>query len=249
MLYLVGYRGSMIRDYVGDGADWGVKVTYADEGEALRGTGGALRLALARGLLPEAFFLLYGDSFLPVDLPLVEASWRASGLPALMTVLRNEERWDKSNAILREGRVELYDKTRPRERLAEMHWIDYGLSVLTAELLGSRIPSGAVADIADLMRDLSLTGELAGLEVSERFYEVGSTQGLRDLEEYLAALVDAAPPLSVAQRVKLAVILRGRAAATGVAYADAYAGKRQQEGSATPGSTISAADARGQGQG
>jgi len=69
-----------------------------------------------------------------------------------------------------------------------MHWIDYGLSVLTAELLGSRIPSGAVADIADLMRDLSLTGELAGLEVSERFYEVGSTQGLRDLEEYLAAL-------------------------------------------------------------
>jgi len=188
MLYLVGYRGSMIRDYVGDGADWGVKVTYADEGAALRGTGGALRLALARGLLPEAFFLLYGDSFLPVDLPLVEASWRASGLPALMTVLRNEERWDKSNAILREGRVELYDKTRPRERLAEMHWIDYGLSVLTAELLGSRIPSGAVADIADLMRDLSLTGELAGLEVSERFYEVGSTQGLRDLEEYLAAL-------------------------------------------------------------
>ena len=188
MLYLVGYRGSMIRDYVGDGADWGVKVTYADEGEALRGTGGALRLALARGLLPEAFFLLYGDSFLPVDLPLVEASWRASGLPALMTVLRNEERWDNSNAILREGRVELYDKTRPRERLAEMHWIDYGLSVLTAELLGSRIPSGAVADIADLMRDLSLTGELAGLEVSERFYEVGSTQGLRDLEEYLAAL-------------------------------------------------------------
>ena len=68
-------------------------------------------------------------------------------------------------------------------------------------------------------------------------------------EEYVAALVDAAPPLSVAQRDKLAVILRGRAAATVVAYADAYAGKRQQEGSATPGSTISAADARGQGQG
>ena len=188
VLFLVGYRGSMIRSFVGDGHDWGLNVKYADEGGELKGTGGALRQALARGLLPKEFLLLYGDSFLSVDLPLVEASWRASGLPALMTVLRNEGRWDRSNAILREGRVTLYDKTRPEERTAEMKWVDYGLSVLTADLVGTRILPGASADIADLMRDLSLAGELAGLEVSERFYEVGSAQGLIDLEEHLSAL-------------------------------------------------------------
>jgi NDP-sugar pyrophosphorylase family protein len=186
VLYLVGYRASMISDYLGDGADWGVKVDYVDEGDDLKGTGGALRFALDQGRLPPAFFLLYGDSFLPVTLADVAHTWEESSLPALMTVLRNEERWDKSNVILRGGRVELYDKSRPKSRLDEMKWIDYGLSVLSSEVVGARVPPGAAFDLADLMRDLSVDGQLAGLEVSQRFYEVGSPGGLDDLEHYLA---------------------------------------------------------------
>jgi NDP-sugar pyrophosphorylase family protein len=186
ILYSVGYRGEMIRDRVGDGSRFGLEVGYVDEGEHLRGTGGALRLALDLGELEEAFFVLYGDSYLPVDMREIESAWGRTDLPALMTVFRNEDRWDRSNAIYSDGHVVLFDKGRAAERVEEMHWIDYGLSVLTQEPIADYCPPEGVNDLADLMRDLSREGKLAGYEVSERFYEAGSPEGVRDLEQYLS---------------------------------------------------------------
>src|SRR5258708_24079133 len=110
-------------------------------------------------------------------------------MPALMTVLRNEGRWDTSNSVYREGRVVLYDKSRPEARRDEMRWIDYGLSVLTRAAVVERVPPGTVADLADLQRDLSTLGELAGLEVRQRFYEAGSPARLPDLEAHLGQAV------------------------------------------------------------
>ncbi len=184
--YSIGYRGELLRAHVGDGSRFGLKVTWVDDGERLRGTGGALRVALDEGALEDAFFVLYGDSYLPVSMSEVEAAWRKSGQPALMTVLRNEGRWDASNAIYRDGRVTLYDKTRPKEMQTQMLWIDYGLSVLTRDVVTTRIESGNVADLAEVLKDLSIEGRLAGLEVKQRFYEAGSQEGLRELEVYLA---------------------------------------------------------------
>lgn len=184
--YSVGYRGDMLRAAVGDGSRFGLNVTLVDEGERLLGTGGALRRALDERALDEVFFVLNGDSYLPIHMADVEWSWRESGQPALMTVLRNEGRWDASNAIYADGQVVLYDKRRPSPHETEMHWIDYGLSVLTRDVIANRIESGTVADLADVMRDLSLEGLLAGLEVRQRFYEAGSPGGLRDLEHYLS---------------------------------------------------------------
>jgi NDP-sugar pyrophosphorylase family protein len=185
VLYCVGYRGDMLCDHVGDGSRFGLAVRWSDDGPTLRGTAGAIRVALDRGELDEAFFVLYGDSYLPASVAEVEAAWRRSGAPALMTVLRNGERWDRSNCIFRDGRVVLYDKSRPEDRRAEMRWIDYGLSVFTRAAVTEWVPAGAAADLADVQRDLSVAGQLAGLEVSERFYEAGSAEGLRDLEAYL----------------------------------------------------------------
>ncbi|MEK6252736.1 MAG: sugar phosphate nucleotidyltransferase [Actinomycetota bacterium] len=186
VLYSVGYRGEMIREHVGDGGRFGLEVGYVDEGQHLRGTGGALRLALDLGELEEAFFVLYGDSYLPVDFGAVERAWEQTPLPALMTVFRNDGQWDRSNAIYDDGRVVLYDKDRPADRVEEMHWIDYGLSILSREVVAERVPPNGVTDLADLMRELSVEGKLAGFEVSERFYEGGSPEGLRDLEQYLS---------------------------------------------------------------
>jgi NDP-sugar pyrophosphorylase family protein len=183
--FSVGYKAEMIRGYVGDGSRWFLDVDYVDESEDLRGTGGALRLALDQGALDESFFLLYGDSFLPVEMGVVEAAWDKANAPALMTVMRNRNQWDTSNVIYKDGRVVLYDKRRPPEKMAEMEWIDYGLSVLARDTVEAGIPPGTVADVADLLHDVSISGGLAGLEVDQRFYEVGSPGGRRDLEEYL----------------------------------------------------------------
>jgi NDP-sugar pyrophosphorylase family protein len=184
VVYCIGYRGELIREYVGTGARWGLRVDFADEGDDLRGTAGALRLALEEGVLRDAFLVLYGDSYLPIALDPVWQVFAESRLPALMTVLHNEGRWDQSNAVVEDGLVTTYDKS-PRSDLM-LEWIDYGLSVLERSLVEARVPRSAVVDLADLYRDLSADRLLAAFEVRERFFEIGSPAGLSDLERHLS---------------------------------------------------------------
>ena len=188
VLYCIGHAGEELREHVGDGRRFGLEVTWVSDGAELRGTAGALRVAVDQDALDEAFFLLYGDSYLRASMGDVAAAWRGSRLPALMTVLRNEDRWDSSNAIYENGRVVLYDKSRPETLRGRMHWIDYGLSVVERAVIRDMVPAGTVMDVADVMRRLSLDRQLAGYEVTERFYEVGSPQGVQDLEAYLRSL-------------------------------------------------------------
>ncbi len=183
-----GHLGSMVRDFVGDGRRWGLTVAYAEEGDRLRGTGGAVRLASALGLLDERFFVLYGDSYLPIDFSAVEQSFVAAGLPALMTVYDNSGRFDKSNAVLEGSRVVRYEKGLA-EPPPEMHYIDYGLSVLERRVVDELVPAGSVADLATVYGALAARGPMAAAVVTERFYEVGSTGGLADLEAHLSGHV------------------------------------------------------------
>ena len=181
VVYCIGHHGDLIREAIGDGSRFGLAVDYVDEGRKLRGTAGALRLALDEGALDEAFAVLYGDSYLPIELAPVWRAFDEAGLPALMTVLHNEDRWDRSNARFESGRVALYEKGG-----AGAGFIDYGLSVLERRIVAERVPAATVADLADLYHELSVEGSLAGYEVHERFYEVGSPAGLAELERHLA---------------------------------------------------------------
>jgi NDP-sugar pyrophosphorylase family protein len=178
VIYCIGHQGEMIRRYWELEAAPVRSIRYVDEGEQLRGTGGALRLASEQGVLDESFLVIYGDSFLPVDFPPVWRAFQASGMPALMTVLRNEGRWDRSNVIYENGRLLLYDKQTD----SRMQYIDFGLSAFRRDLFDQR---PEVFDLAVLLHELSLYGRLEGFEVQQRFYEIGSPQGLRDLEQYL----------------------------------------------------------------
>ena len=176
----------MVRAAVGDGSAWGTRVGYVDEGEALRGTGGAVRLAVEQGALGEDFFVLYGDSYLTIDLDAVERAFRGAGRDALMTVYRNVGRWEASNAVYRDGLVTRYEKG-VAEPPAEMQFVDYGLSVLRAEVVLEGVPAGVPADLAELLGALSAAGRLSGYEATERFFEIGSPTGLAELEQHLAA--------------------------------------------------------------
>lgn len=186
VVYVIGFRGEQIRRAVGDGTRFGLTISYVDEGDRLRGTGGALRFAHDTGALAARFAVLYGDSYLPIDLDPVWAAFESSRCAALMTVLRNEDRWGSSNAVLKAGRVVNYDK-RPDHRTADMKWIDYGLSVLQREVVES-IPTGhATRDLGETFHELSMRDDLAGFEVGTRFFEVGSPAGVAALEAYLGS--------------------------------------------------------------
>ena len=174
----VGHLGEQVRKEVGSGDRFGVEVSYSFDGPRLLGTAGALRGALP--LLGDRFFVFYGDSYLPIDFGEVEEAFVARGKPALMTVLKNAGQWDRSNVRLAGDVLVKYDKRVPD---GEMRHIDYGLSVLSAEALGVDGADGA-SDLADVFTVLAERGLLAGHEVFERFYEIGSHSGLRDTIEY-----------------------------------------------------------------
>ena len=207
-----GYLGEKIEEVIGSGEHFGLKVLYSSDGPKLLGTGGAIKQAIDR--YPEelsgAFFVLYGDSYLPIDFQAVQIEYEKItgqinlveldnlsktankanqvskssakenfGL-ALMTVLKNQNQWDKSNALLLDSGFVEYNKQNPG---TEMSHIDYGLSILTPALFNG-YPSGEPFDLAEVLGSLSLSRQLVGYEVFERFYEIGSHQGLKECEEY-----------------------------------------------------------------
>ena len=174
----IGYLGEMVQSLVGDGSQFGLDVTYSPDGPVLLGTGGALKQTLP--LLGQNFFVLYGDSFLPIDFAPVEKAFFESGKTSLMTVLKNGDRWDKSNVAFSDGELLEYNKKNPKPNMA---YIDYGLGVLHSSVLDS-YPTKEAFDLAEVYHALSLQGQLAGYEVHDRFYEIGSHSGLNEAEDY-----------------------------------------------------------------
>jgi NDP-sugar pyrophosphorylase family protein len=179
LVLCVGHLGEQIAARYGDGKAFGVKIAYAYDGPKLLGTGGALIRALP--LLGEAFYVLYGDSYLPIDYRAVGDAFLHSRAPGLMTVFENQGRYDGSNVVFRNGRILVYDK---QNRDPGMRHIDYGLGVLRAEALAGW-PRDTVVDLADIYRKLVADGRMAGYEIRQRFYEIGSRTGLAELDAFL----------------------------------------------------------------
>ncbi len=174
-----GYRGEMIEAAIRDGADFDLRVQYSFDGPQLLGTGGALKRALP--LLGPRFLVLYGDSYLPIDYKKAAVAFTEADKAGLMTVYRNQGRWDASNVQFEAGQILNYDK---KQRTPEMQHIDYGLGILRAESLASW-PDNEPFDLADVYRRLLAENQLAGYEVKERFYEIGSPEGLAELDTFL----------------------------------------------------------------
>ena len=177
----VGFLGEMIRDVLGDGRAFGMEVEYSFDGAKLLGTAGAIRNALP--LLRDAFFVLYGDSYLVCDYAAAERAFKTSGKLALMTVFRNDGMWDVSNVEFDGARILAYSK---RELTPRMKFIDYGLGVFSVEAF-ERVRAAEPRDLADLYGELLGEGELAGMEVSQRFYEIGSEAGLEETARFLTS--------------------------------------------------------------
>ena len=175
----VSHLGEQVRNSAGDGSGFGLHIDYSFDGSTLLGTAGALKRALP--LLGESFFVLYGDSYLPIDLGAVEAAFRTGGKAGLMTVYSNAGQWDTSNVEFVDGRIVAYDK---KQRTPRMRHIDYGLGVLQTAAL-ARVPDGKCWDLATLYRELLDAGQLAAFEAPHRFYEIGSFSGIEELSSYL----------------------------------------------------------------
>jgi len=179
LVLCVGYLGEKIVEQYGDGSAWGVQIDYSFDGPKLLGTGGALIQALPK--LGDAFYILYGDSYLPIDYLACGEAFLRSGKLGLMTVFENHERYDTSNVWFENGEIKLYDK---KNKIPAMHNIDYGLGLLQARALAP-YPRDQVVDLAEVYKKLVAENQLAGYEIGERFYEIGSHVGLQELHDLL----------------------------------------------------------------
>ena len=176
----VGYLGQLIQDFAGNGSEFGLHISYSCDGERLLGTAGAIRKALS--LLGREFFVLYGDSYLPCDYSAVQSAFEASHMRGLMTIYRNDSRYDLSNVEAENGRILRYDK---RNRSPGMNYIDYGLGVFDRSVF-EEIDADEACDLAEIYERLLKASKLASFEIFERFYEIGSPAGISDLSEFLA---------------------------------------------------------------
>jgi uncharacterized membrane protein YbhN (UPF0104 family)/dTDP-glucose pyrophosphorylase len=179
----LGYRGEQVQAHLGDSTALGMGLKYSFDGNRLLGTGGALRRAAP--LLGPLFWVTYGDSYMDIDYRAVLAEFLRRDALGLMTVLRNDDRWNRSNVVFRDGRLLRYDK---RRRSPDMTYIDYGVALLRREAL-ERIPPDEPYDLADLYSTLVAEGRMVGYEVTERFYEIGSPANLAETDAYLRGRV------------------------------------------------------------
>jgi NDP-sugar pyrophosphorylase family protein len=177
----LGYLGEQVEQHLGNGAALHMDLSYSHDGDRLLGTGGALRRALP--LLGDVFWVTYGDSYMDIDYRAVLADFLGRGVLGMMTVLRNQNQWDRSNVVFRKGRLLCYDK---RVQTPETTHIDYGIALLRRTAL-ERIPPGQTYDLADLYHALVAEGQMAGYEVTQRFYEIGSPANLEETRAYLEA--------------------------------------------------------------
>ncbi|HVP37005.1 MAG TPA: sugar phosphate nucleotidyltransferase [Terriglobales bacterium] len=176
VLLCVGFKGELIKEHFGDGRKFGVSLSYSFDGDKLLGTAGALKKAYK--LLGENFFLMYGDSYLPYDYLRIEESFKMSNKLSLMVTYKNQNRFDKSNILIEEGLVKVYDKTFEGGKL---EYIDAGLSILKKEVL-NLVPEDEPYNLEGLYGALISEEEMSAFEIRQRFYQIGSFEGLEEFK-------------------------------------------------------------------
>jgi len=176
----VGYLGDQIVAYFGDGHKYGVNINYSYDGDHLLGTGGALKKAEEH--LCEEFFLTYGDSYLVIDYKAVMSWFKQFDKQGLMVVYKNYDQYDRSNVSIEGNLVKSYSKTN---KTKDMIYIDYGASIFRREVL-NLIPEGEIHPLEELFRQLIERQQLLAYEIKERFYQIGSIDGIEEFKQYIS---------------------------------------------------------------
>jgi MurNAc alpha-1-phosphate uridylyltransferase len=178
VVLLLGHRADPIVEFVGNGSRWNLEIAIVRDGGRLRGTGGAVKWAAP--VLPEQFWLTYGDTLLDADLERAEHDEVMIGAAGTMTVLHNRDRWQVSNVSVDERLVVAYDKHAVPGR---HDYIDYGYLHLPASAIMS-VPVDEF-DLSVALEPLIASRSLAAAVVSEPFHDIGTPDALAETERWL----------------------------------------------------------------
>ena len=181
--YCLGFLGEQVEAVVKNSSfHSSMQISFSYDGEKLLGTGGSVAKAFSH--LPKTFFVTYGDSYLDIDYEAVHQTFlnkKKVEDEALMTVFKNEGRWDSSNVVYANQRVSLYSKTH---KTSAMEYIDYGLNILSKKNFED-YSSETTFGLEQIQEILSQQNKLIGFEAKNRFYEIGSFNGIEDFTNYI----------------------------------------------------------------
>lgn len=177
VLLLVSHLGEMIRAHFSSQPIEGLQIQFAFESEPL-GTGGALKAALP--LLEDRFWLVNGDSFLPIDLKEMEKFASLQPVPAIMAVLTNLSEVPVPGNIQLSGEiVSAYRKNAGIE--LGFSCVDAGLYQISKKLISS-VPAGKF-DLEAYWPKLIQSGSLRAHRIIQPFFDIGTPERLRKFEE------------------------------------------------------------------
>ena len=177
VILCIGHLGHLIQEYVQDGYKFGLSITYSSDGAQLLGTAGAIRNALS--LLEENFFVLYGDSYLMINYRAIQKAFEEQTKPALMTIFKNNDNGDASNIEFSNNQIVKYDKNN---KTINMQYIDFGLSLFKKSVF---LNNDYFFDLNELYQKLIVKNILASYEVFQKFYEIGSINGLNEFQNFI----------------------------------------------------------------
>lgn len=175
-----GYGHKELTEYL-DTENFSAEIFVSDDGDKPLGTGGAIKKALNH-LGPE-FMVIYGDSYLDFDYKRSMDKFLFSSKLALMTIYRNNNRFDKSNIWYKNNKIFDYSKQNPNRKYK---YIDYGVSFFRAGCFFAT-PIDAF-DLSSLYEYLIYKDMLDSDIIKERFYEIGSLSGIDEFDRYIRRL-------------------------------------------------------------
>jgi NDP-sugar pyrophosphorylase family protein len=181
VLLLTGYLGEQVEEALGDGSAFGLRLSYSREPEPL-GTGGALRLAVP--LLHESFLVLYGDSFLPIDLRKTAALLTDTQATGLLVVYHDPtgETTVPCNVALEEDGLHVAAYRKGVADPALRH-VEAGVLAFRRDMV-SLLPSQGRSSLEEeIFPRLIQARQLVAQVTEQRFYDIGTPERLEQFEE------------------------------------------------------------------
>lgn len=171
----VKYKSNLIKEYIEKYVDF-MNVKLISDGKKPLGTGGAVINSL--NYLKKNFFIIYGDSYLRFNLNKLCLNKNIS----TMGILKNIDKYDKSNVLLKRGNYIKYDKINNKSK--KFSYIDYGVSYVSNKLF-TKYKKNKKIDLSLIFSEISKKNLLKGYVIKKRFYEIGSYNGINDLKKFL----------------------------------------------------------------
>ena len=182
-VFCIGYLADQFKEFFGDGSRFGIKIAYSVE-KKFMGTGGALKLA--EPYLKSSFFVVNGDTYLPIDYTLAQQSFRRSRKMGLMVLYDNKAKIAQANINVNDkGLVIDYIKREKIVLAKKCQFLDAGVQIYRKTVL-DLMPKGRFVSLEmDVFPKLMARKELAAYTVSQRYYDIGTPQRLRVIRKVL----------------------------------------------------------------